>query len=98
MHIGCLVLFLLIFVFSIIVAVANFIGKTVTSIGATAVWLWESFLNFFRREKKEVINPFTGESNFDNMRQSNDISYHPTETRPKRYEPTDGEPTDFQEL
>jgi len=98
MHIGCLILFLLVFGFSIIAAILNFIGRSVTKVGEVAVWLYESFLNLLRREKKEVINPFSGESNFDHIAQDKDITYSPTETRPKRYEATDGEPTEYVEI
>ena len=52
----------------------------------------------FSARKKEVINPFNGESNFDNIRQSDDISYSPTVQRPKRYEPSDGEIKEFEEI
>lgn len=98
MHLGCLLIFLLLFGFSIIAAIVKFIGKTVTNLGALAVWVWESFLNLFRIDKKEVINPFTGDSNFDHSRQDKDITYTPTETRPKRYDSSDGEDTPFQDL
>jgi len=95
---GCLPILLIVFALVIIVQVLNFAGRTLETIGATCVWLWQSFLNLFRKEKMEVINPFSGESNFDNLRQDKDISYIPTEQRPKRYDPQDGEVTDFTEV
>lgn len=95
---GCLPLLLIVFGFAICVAVLNMAGRALETIGATCVWLWDSFLNFFRKEKKEVINPFNGESNFDHLRQNKDISYLPTEQRPKRYNPEDGEVVDFTEV
>lgn len=95
---GCLPLLLIVFGFAICIAVLNMAGKALETIGATCVWLWDSFLNFFRKEKKEVINPFNGESNFDHLRQNKDISYLPTEQRPKRYDPEDGEVVDFTEV
>lgn len=95
---GCLPLLLLIFAVAIVLQLLNFAGRTLETIGATTVWLWESFLNIFRSEKKEVINPFSGESNFDNARQDKDIKYTPTEQRPKRYDPKDGEVVDFTEV
>lgn len=70
----------------------------VNKVGATAVWLWESFLNYFRRERKEVINPFTGLSNFEEASQSDELSYSPTETPEKIYAPTDGEYIDYTEV
>ena len=72
--------------------------RLVERIGATAVWLYESFLNFFRTEKKEVVNPWTGDSNFDNIDQDDEIEYHPTEQKTKRYESSDGEYIDFTDV
>lgn len=95
---GCLPILLIVFALVIIGQVLHFAGRTLETIGATCVWLWQSFLNLFRKEKKEVINPFSGESNFDNLRQDKDISYIPTEQRPKRYDSQDGEVTDFTEV
>lgn len=95
---GCLPLLLIVFGFAILASVLNMAGRVLETIGATCVWLWESFLNFFRKEKKEVINPFNGDSNFDNLRQNKDISYQPTEQRPKRYDAQDGEVVDFTEV
>lgn len=95
---GCLPLLLIVFGLVIVMQVLHFAGRTLETIGATCVWIWDSFLNLFRKNKKEVINPFNGESNFDNARQDRDIKFHPTEQRPKRYDSQDGEVTDFTEV
>lgn len=95
---GCLPLLLIIFGFAILMQIVRFAGNTLESIGAGAVWLWESFLNLFRSEKKEVINPFSGKSNFDDLSQDEDLAYHPTEIPPKIYDDSDGEVTSFTEL
>ena len=95
---GCLPMILIVFGLFAVVFVINTVLRLINGTGAGAVYLWESFRNLFRREKKEVINPFNGESNFDNVRQSDDIRYSPTEQRPKRYEPTDGEVIEYEEL
>jgi len=91
---------MLLIVFGLFAAVfvINTILRLVNGTGAGALYLWESFLNLFRKEKKEVINPFNGESNFDNARQEDEISYTPTEQRPKRYDSSDGEVIDFEDL
>lgn len=100
---GCL-LILLIFAGPTIVILIMKMGLSlvlgiVNKIGATGVWLWESFLNLFRSEKKEVVNPWTGDSNFDNgISQDKEIKYHPTEPRPKRYESSDGEYVDYTDV
>lgn len=95
---GCLPLLLIVFGLAIAMSVLKMAGRVLETIGATCVWLWESFLNFFRKEKIEVINPFSGESNFDHLHQNKDISYLPTEQRPKRYDPQDGEVISFTEV
>lgn len=95
---GCLPFLLLIFAFVLLMSVLRVAGNFLEKTGATAVWLWESFLNIFRSQKKEVINPFSGESNFDNIRQDSDIRYTPTEQRPKRYDKQDGTPIDYTEI
>ncbi len=95
---GCLPVILIVFGLLLAVFVINTILRLVNGTGAGAIYLWESFLNFFRKEKKEVINPFNGESNFDNARQDEEIRYSPTEQRPKRYESTDGEVVEFEDL
>jgi len=95
---GCLPFLLIVFGLFVAAFVINTILRVVNGTGAGAVYLWESFLNFFRSEKKEVINPFNGESNFDNIRQADDIRYTPTEQRPKRYQPSDGEFIEFEEI
>lgn len=99
---GCLILLLIfagptivIFIFKLGASVVlGFLNK----IGDTVIWLWESFLNYFRREKKEVLNPFNGESNLDDPKQERDVRYRPTEQRPKRYDSNDGEFIDYTDL
>ena len=95
---GCLPFLLIVFGLFAAAFVINTVLRLINGTGAGAVYLWESFRNLFRKEKKEVINPFNGESNFDNIRQSDDISYSPTVQRPKRYEPSDGEIIEFEEI
>lgn len=97
-YFGCLPLVILVIAFSILIALLNTGLRLVNKLGATAIWLWDSFLNIFRSEKKEVINPWTNKSSFDDPRQDNDIQYHPTESRPKRYESTDGEYIDYTDI
>ncbi len=74
------------------------IRRLLQRIGDIAVWLYQSFLNIFRRDKHEVINPFTGLSNFDDLRQDEEIAYEPTETPEKIFNSTDGEYIDYTEL
>ena len=95
---GCLPFLLIVFGLFAAAFVINTVLRVINGTGAGAVYLWKSFRNLFRKEKKEVINPFNGESNFDNIRQSDDISYSPTVQRPKRYEPSDGEIIEFEEI
>ena len=95
---GCLPMLLIVFGLFAAVFVINTVLRLINGTGAGAVYLWESFLNLFRSEKKEVINPFNGESNFDNVRQEKDIRFSPTEQRPKRYLPSDGEIIEFEEI
>lgn len=99
---GCLLVLLIIAGPTIVVLIfklgLNIISGFLTKLGDIAVWLWESFLNYFRSEKKEVINPFNGYSNFDELKQSDDIAYEPTETPEKIFDASDGEYIDFTEL
>lgn len=97
-YFGCLPLLLIIIAFIVFASVVNMGLQLLERIGATAVWLYESFLNFFRTEKKEVVNPWTGDSNFDNIDQDDEIEYHPTEQKTKRYESSDGEYIDFTDV
>lgn len=98
-YFGCLPLVIIVIGFVLLASVLNIGLQIVNKLGATVIWLWESFLNLFRSEKKEVVNPWSGESNFDKApKQDNDIKYHPTEPRPKRYESSDGEYIDYTEL
>ncbi len=95
---GCLPTLLIVFGLFAAVFVINAVIRLLNGTGAGAVYLWESFLNFFRKEKKEIINPFNGESNFDHIKQEEDIRYTPTEQRPKRYDDTDGEVIEYEEI
>ncbi len=97
-YFGCLPLLLLLIGFIILSSIVNMGFRLIERIGATAVWLYESFLNFFRSEKKEVVNPWTGDSNFDNIDQDDEIEYHPTEQKTKRYESSDGDYIDYTDI
>lgn len=97
-YFGCLPLLLLLIGFIVLSSIVNIGFRLLERIGATAVWLYESFLNFFRTEKKEVVNPWTGDSNFDDIDQDDEIEYHPTEQKTKRYESSDGEYIDFTDV
>lgn len=97
-YFGCLPLLLLLIGFTVLSSIVNIGFRLLERIGATAVWLYESFLNFFRTEKKEVVNPWTGDSNFDNIDQDDEIEYHPTEQKTKRYESSDGEYIDYTDV
>lgn len=97
-YFGCLPLLLLLIGFIVLSSIVNIGFRLLERIGATAVWLYESFLNLFRTEKKEVVNPWTGDSNFDNIDQDDEIEYHPTEQKTKRYESSDGEYIDFTDV
>lgn len=97
-YFGCLPLLLLLIGFIVLSSIVNIGFRLIERIGATAVWLYESFLNLFRTEKKEVVNPWTGDSNFDNIDQDDEIEYHPTEQKTKRYESSDGEYIDFTDV
>ena len=66
-YFGCLPLLLLLIGFIVLSSIVNIGFRLLERIGATVVWLYESFLNFFRTEKKEVVNPWTGDSNFDSI-------------------------------
>ena len=105
---GCLPLLLILVIF---IAFA-LLGKSIEMVGATAVWLWESFLNFFRSAKKEVRNPWTGITNFEKedilrseKHQTNQFEQERQKTqmnedgtRPKLYDDEDGEYIDYKEL
>lgn len=97
-YFGCLPLLLIIIAFIVFASVVNMGLRVLERIGATAVWLYESFLNFFRSEKKEVVNPWTGDSNFDNIDQDDEIEFHPTEQKTKRYESSDGDYIDYTDV
>lgn len=97
-YFGCLPLLLIIIAFIVFASVVNMGLRALERIGATAVWLYESFLNFFRSEKKEVVNPWTGDSNFDNIDQDDEIEFHPTEQKTKRYESSDGDYIDYTDV
>ena len=101
-YVGCLPLIGL----TLIVLALSLFGRSLEMIGATAVWLWESFLNLFRTMKKEVRNPWTGVSNFereDHRNEKEDEQINPLErnedgTRPKLYNDNDGEYIDYTEI
>lgn len=99
---GCLLVLLIIagptFILIIMKLGLNIVVKSINKVGAVCVWLWESFLNYFRTDKKEVMNPFTGYTNFDDIQQSEDLTYNPTETPEKIYDATDGEYIDYTNL
>lgn len=97
-YFGCLPLLLIIIAFIVFASIVNMGLRLLDRIGATAIWLYESFLNLFRSEKKEVVNPWTGDSNFDNIDQDEEIEYHPTEQKTKRYESSDGDYIDFTDV
>lgn len=94
----------------IIIVALSLLGKSIEMLGATAVWLWESFLNLFRTMKKEVRNPWTGVSNFDKedvkRAEKEEERQNPFEapqrnedgTMPKMYDKKDGEYIDFTEI
>lgn len=102
-YFGCLPLIAL----TLIVLALSLFGKSIEMLGATAVWLCESFLNLFRTMKKEVRNPWTGVSNFEREDQvrneKEDEQINPLErnedgTRPKLYNDNDGEYIDYTEI
>lgn len=99
---GCLLILLIIAGPTVLILIlklgANMVMGFLNKVGAIAVWLWQSFLNYFRRDKKEVMNPFTGYSNFDEAKQSDDLTYTPTETPEKIFDASDGEYIDYTEL
>ena len=98
-YFGCLPLLLLLIGFIVLSSIVNMGFRLLERIGATAVWLYESFLNGFRSEKKEVTNPWTGTTNFDDgIDQDEEIEYHPTEKKDKRYNSSDGEYIDFTDV
>lgn len=100
---GCLLLLALM----LPALVLSLFKKSAEMLGATVVWLWESFLNIFRTMKKEVRNPWTGVSNFDKEDQERaekeDEIIDPNQrnedgTKPKLYNDNDGEYIDFTEV
>lgn len=99
---GCLLILLIFagpaFIFAILRLGGSMVLRFVNQIGATCIWLYESFLNIFRSEKKEVLNPFTGASNFDDIPQDNELTYTETTTPEKIFDETDGEYIDYTEL
>lgn len=97
-YFGCLPLLLIIIGFILFASVINLGLRLVERIGATAVWLYESFLNLFRSEKKEVVNPWTGNTNFDNIDQDEEIEFRPTEQKQKRYESSDGDYIEYTDV
>lgn len=96
---GCLLLLLIFAGPTIIIVImkmgVNIVLGIVNKIGASAIWLYESFLNLFRKDKRQVINPWTGRTNFDDIEQDDDIEYHPTEPKKKLYHSSDGEYIDY---
>lgn len=98
-YFGCLPFVIIVIGLVLLASVLNLGLRLINNLGATVIWLWESFINLFRSEKKEVFNPWSGESNFDKApKQDDDITYRPTEQRPKRYNASDGEYVDFTDI
>ena len=102
-YFGCLPLIAL----TLILLALSLFCKSIEMLGATAVWLWGSFLNLFRTMKKEVRNPWTGVSNFERedqvRREKEEEQIDPLErnedgTRPKLYDDNDGEYIDYTEI
>lgn len=100
---GCLPLLF----FVLLIVAISFLGKSIELLGATVVWLWESFLNLFRTLKKEVRNPWTGVTNFEQADQQRaertEETIDPNKrnddgTKPKLYNDNDGEYIDFTEI
>ncbi len=96
---GCLPVLLLIAV----VMVFAIFGRTVEMLGATVIWLWDSFANLFRSaaNQKRVFNPWTGKFNFDPLRKetySSASSDAESSAHNKIYGPSDGEYIDFEEI
>ncbi|MCF0179597.1 MAG: DUF4834 family protein [Bacteroidales bacterium] len=105
---GCLPILLIV----LLLLGLTILAKSIEMLGATAVWIWESFLNLFRSAKKEVRNPWTGITNFEKedilrseRQQENQFEQERQKmqtnedgTRPKLYEEEDGEYIDFKEL
>lgn len=101
--IGCLLI--LVFLFGGVVIAL--LGKSVELLGATAVYIWESFANLFRTVKKETRNPWTGQTNFEKedqeraeKREREEQKYQPNDdgTKPKLYDKEDGDYIDFTEV
>ena len=96
---GCLPILLIV---AVVMAFAVF-GRTVELLGATVVWLWDSFTNLFRSSanQKRVFNPWTDKFNFDPLRQeapSSESSDAESSAHDKVYGPSDGEYIDFEEI
>lgn len=103
---GCLPILLVV----ILLLGLSFIGKSLEMIGATVVWLWDSFCNLFRSadNQKEVYNPWTGRSN--QYRESSQSQWRGTSrteheespesspNRPKFYDKDDGDYIDYTEI
>ena len=105
---GCLPILLIV----LLLLGLTILAKSIEMLGATAVWIWESFLNLFRSAKKEVRNPWTGITNFEKedilrseRQQENQFEQERQKmqtnedgTRPKLEEEEDGEYIYFKEL
>lgn len=106
---GCLPILLII----LLLIGLSLVGKSIQMLGATAIWLWESFLNLFRSVKKEVRNPWTGITNFEKEdilryereQQGNKFEQERQKmqtnedgTRPKLYDDSDGDYIDYTEV
>lgn len=99
MSIGCFIIAIVLVAVLVVGGLISAVLAVLNKLGATTVWLWESLLNLFRFNKKEVINPWTGKNNFDkSTRQDDEVTYRPTEQRPKRYDSTDGEYIDYTDV
>lgn len=101
---GCLPILLIVaivMVFAIFGRTLALVGTIVERLGATVVWLWDSFTNLFRSEnsQKRVVNPWTGKSNFYPLRpETASASARDSESHAKIYGPADGEYIDFEEI
>ena len=94
---GCLIILALLAVFIVLALLVKVLGYAkffVKLAGDTCVWLFESFCNLFRKDKKEVFNPYTGSTNFDHITQEEELEYHDVTALPKRYDDTDGDVID----
>ncbi len=97
---GCLPVLLILLVMMVFAV----FGRTIEMLGATAVWLWDSFTNLFRSadRQKRTVNPWTGVSNFDPLRNHTAASSASASSASSRgtkiYAPGDGEYIDYEEL